>query len=389
VNEPPVEPRLRDGLRTCLTTFLGLRIGLIVLAAIAVGVIPARPGVSVPGWPAAALDHGWHAAFTGLVREDALWFLRIATSGYRVTDGSPAFFPLYPLAIRCVSWVVGGHPLLAATLVSNAAFFFGLLVLYDLTVREFSEPVARRTILYLAVFPTAFFYLAPYSESLFLLLSVLAFRQARRDRWVTAAIAGALAAFTRSIGIVLAPALLLMAVERYHANGGRLWPRIAGSLAVALGPITYLALWGILGDDAFAPIRAQEQWHRQIAFPLLSLWRGVEMALGRLGRTDPGYWVIDVLVTGTVIVAIVWGWSRLTPPYLVYALASLLIPLSDPFPDRPLLSMPRFVAVIFPAFWVIADATERRRLPEPLVLATFAAGLGLLSVLFMNWWYIF
>jgi hypothetical protein len=384
-----VEPRLRDGLRTCLATFLGLRLGLILLAVIAVGIIPARPGVSVPGWPAAPLDHGWSAAFTGLVREDALWFLRIATSGYRVADGSPAFFPLYPISIRLVSWLVGGHPLLAATIVSNAAFFFGLLVLYDLTVREFSEPVARRAIVYLAVFPTAFFYLAPYSESLFLLLSVLACRQARRDRWVTAAIAGALAAFTRSIGIVLVPALLVMAVERSRANGGRLWPRIAGSLAVLLGPITYLALWGIVRGDALAPIRAQESWQRQLGSPLLSLWRGGEMGLGLLGHPDPSYWLIDVLVTGIVIVAVVAGWRRLPPAYLVYALGSLLIPLSDPFPARPLISMPRFVAVIFPAFWVMAEATERRRLPEPLVVATFAAGLGVLSVLFMNWWYIF
>ena len=373
MSEPAIEPRLRDGLRTCLATFLGLRIGLVVLAVVAVGVIPARPGVGVPGWPAAPFGHGWHAAFTGLVREDALWFLRIATSGYRAADGSPAFFPLYPLAIKLVSWLVGGHPLLAATLVSNAAFFFALLVLYDLTVREFSEPVARRTIVYLAVFPTAFFYLAPYSESLFLLLSVLAFRQARRDRWVTAAIAGALAAFTRSIGIVLVPALLLMAVERCRENGGRLWPRIVGSLAVSLGPITYLALWGIVGGNAFAPIRAEENWDRQISSPLLSLWRGVEMGLGMLGRTDPAYWLIDVLVTGVVIAAVVWGWRRLSPPYLVYAWLSLLMPLSDPFPDRPLLSVPRFVAVLFPGRMGSGGRVRRRRLYEPWVLATFAA----------------
>jgi len=51
--------------------------------------------------------------------------------------------------------------------------------------------------------------------------------------------------------------------------------------------------------------------------------------------------------------------------------------------------MPRFVSVIFPAFWVMADATERRKLPSGAVIAPFAVGLGLLAVLFMNWWYIF
>ena len=389
MNDEIVEPRLRDGLRPCFIIFISLRVGLVVLAAIAVGVIPAREGVDVPGWLAGPIDHGWRAAFTAMERQDALWFLRIATAGYDASDGSAAFFPLYPLAVRVVSWIVGGRPLMAATLVSSGAFFGALLVLYDLTVRELSEAVARRTILYLAVFPTAFFFLAPYSESLFLFLSVLAFRQARRDRWPTAALAGALAALTRSIGIVLVPALLLMAFERYRSNGGRLGSRVAWASAVALGPLAYFAWWGVAHGDAFAPLHAQANWQRVAAFPLVSLWRATLMALGGLRQVDPAYWIIDLLVTGVVIVAVAIGWRRLPLPYLVYALGSLLIPLSYPFEPRPLLSMPRFVSVIFPAFWVMADATDRRRLPSAAVVACSAAGLGLSATLFMNWWYIF
>ena len=243
MNEPShtsVGPRLRNGLRPCIVTFIGVRIGLIVLAALAAGLIPARDAVSVPGWIAPPIGHGWHNIFTALERQDALWFLRIATSGYARADGSAAFFPLYPLLIRAVSWLVGGRPLLAATLVSNVAFFGSLLVLYDLTARELSEAVARRTIVYIAIFPTAFFFFAPYSESVFLLLALIAFRQARRDRWASAALAGALAALTRSIGIVLAPALIVMAVEQYRAHGGRLWARVAAGAAVVLGPLAYL-----------------------------------------------------------------------------------------------------------------------------------------------------
>ena len=51
--------------------------------------------------------------------------------------------------------------------------------------------------------------------------------------------------------------------------------------------------------------------------------------------------------------------------------------------------MPRFVAVIFPAFWVLADATERHSVPNAVIVATFAGGFSLLAVLFMNWWHIF
>jgi hypothetical protein len=69
--------------------------------------------------------------------------------------------------------------------------------------------------------------------------------------------------------------------------------------------------------------------------------------------------------------------------------ASLLLPLVEQFPDRPLMSMPRFVAVVFPAFWVIASAVERGRLPESAVVAVFGGGYVLLGLLFVNHYFIF
>lgn len=391
-----------EGLVPCLWAFLGLRVAVSLLSAVAVGLIDLREAIpSVPGWPADPVTPGWHNLVTGLVRQDALWFLRIATDGYRATDGSAAFFPLYPLTVRSVSWLTGGHPLLAALLVSNLAFFGALLALYRLTARTFSEGVARRTIVYVAVFPTAFFFLAPYSESLFLLLSVLAFLAAHEDRWGLAALAGAGAALTRSVGILIAPALLVMAVARRPAGAqdatrGRnaaatpLARRVLASCAVALGPILYLAWWQVAHADAWAPLDAQRGWQRATAFPLATLWRAAAMALG----VDPvqggtGYWIVDLMVVGVIVAAVVAGWRRLAPAYLTYATLSLALPLSFPYPPRPLLSMPRFVAVIFPALWVLADAVERRRLPHTLVVASFAAGLGLSTVLFATWWHIF
>lgn len=381
-------PRLRDGFRPCLWTFLGLRLGVSAISAVGVSLIEPRRGVSVPGWAAAPITSGWHNVATALTREDALWFLRIATHGYSTGDGSAAFFPLYPLLVRIVSWVIGGHPLLASLLVSNGAFFAALLVLYDLTAREYSADVARKAVVYIAIFPTAFFFLAPYSESLFLLWSVSAFRFARRDRWAMAALAGALAALTRGIGIVIAPALALMAVEQWRSSKRALAPRLAASAAVLLGPLAYFAWWGAAHGEPLAPIYAQAKWDRVAAWPIATLWHAVVDAR-HVGGSNNGYWMIDVVVVGVVLVAVIAGWRRLALPYLLYAAGSLLIPLSYPFPPRPLLSMPRFVVVIFPAFWVMADAAQRRRLPHTAVVASFASGLALLSVLFMNWWYIF
>jgi hypothetical protein len=67
----------------------------------------------------------------------------------------------------------------------------------------------------------------------------------------------------------------------------------------------------------------------------------------------------------------------------------LLVPLTYVFPDRPLMSMPRFVLPLFPAFWAGAEVVERFGIPRWAVVAAGAVGIGLLSVLTVNWYYMF
>jgi Mannosyltransferase (PIG-V) len=379
--------RLRDGVRTCVLIFLGVRVGLSLLSVIGVHLVEPLPPVNVPGWPTVEAAVGWHNLWDATVRQDALWFLRIASGGYVPGDGSAAFLPLYPLAIRTLARLPGVSPVGAALLIANASFLGALIVLHGLTRLECggegADDLARRTVLFLAIFPTAFFFLAPYTEAPFLLLSVAAFWFARRDRWAWAAVLGGAAALTRSIGVFVAVALMVEAVNQWR-EGKPPVPRIVGAAAAGLAPLLYLGWWKAAHDDAWAPLRAQGNWGRELTSPLTTLARAV-----RYANDFGSYWMVDVLVVGVVLIAVVAGirWLRLS--YLVYAVASLLLPLANPFPARPLMSMPRFVIVVFPAFWVIARAVTRRRIPEALVTASFAAGYGVLAVLFINWRYIF
>jgi Gpi18-like mannosyltransferase len=260
-----------------------------------------------------------------------------------------------------------------------------LLLMYGLARLEFGPTsVARRSVLFLAVFPTAIFFLAPYSESLFLMLSLWSYWAARRERWGWAAVAAALAASTRAIGIVLLPALAVEAVHRWREDGGALLPRLGAAAATLAGPVLYLGYWALHFHDLAGPFDAQRTWRRSFEFPWITA-----VNAWRYAWHYQSYWMFDVIVVGIVTVAIVTGVHRLRPTYLTYAGLSLLIPLCYPEAGRPLLSMPRFVAVLFPAFWVIALAVERRRLPEPLVTAVFAGGYAVAGLLFINWWHIF
>jgi len=59
------------------------------------------------------------------------------------------------------------------------------------------------------------------------------------------------------------------------------------------------------------------------------------------------------------------------------------------FEGRPLMSMPRFVLPLFPAFLGLALGLERLRVPRAAALAASAVGLGIFSVLTVNWYHIF
>lgn len=387
----PQPVRLRDGLRDSLAVFLGVRIGFSLLGLLAVGLVEPRESPPVvTGWPieAAAFEAAtfeWTSVFTAAERQDAARFLAIATRGYDPADGNAAFFPLYPALINAADKLPGLGPLGAALLVSNACFAGALFMLHGLTRLEgLSHEAARLTVMLFAIFPTAFFFLAPYSEGPFLLASVSAFWFARRDRWGLAALTGALAAGTRSVGVLLALALAVEAVHRSRNDGRPLVPRLAAAIAVALSPLLYLAWWRVRFGDAFAPFTAQRSWQRETRPPWQTLFEAGSAAW-RYG----GYWLVDVVVVGVVLIAVIAGLRWLRASYSVYALASLALPLVYAWPTRPLLSMPRFVAVIFPAFWVMARAVERRRVPEPLVVAAFAGGYALLGALFVTWWDVF
>jgi hypothetical protein len=380
-------PRIRDGWRETLWAFLGAHALLAVVGAIGGGMLPLPVGQppTDAGFPNPPLGPGWHMLATSLQRQDAQWFLRLATAGYSPGDNSAAFFPLYPLGVRAVDAVPGIGPLGAGLLVANAAAFGALLLLHALTRLELNAAAARRAVLFTALFPTAFFLYAPYTESTFLLASVATFWFARRDRWGWAALAGAAAAATRSVGIVLILALWVEAIAQWRRDGRALVPRLAAAAAVAIGPLLYAGWWAWRYHDLWAPLDAQRAWRPDgTRAPWATIWSAL-----RLAWRFQTYWLLDVVVVALVIAGVVIAARRIPLTYTVYAASSVLLPLLLPLTSRPLLSMPRFVAVLFPASWGWAIAAERRRPPEAATLVAFAAGFSLLSFLFINWLAVF
>src|SRR5215469_17373355 len=219
----------------CAGVYLVVRAALFLLGAATWGLSTEHASVT-PHGSIPALTNGWHNAITGWNKQDSMWFLQIAQHGYSAHDASAAFYPAYPLLIRLVGYLTLGHLLVAAYIVSNGALLAGLVVLYQLSEREYDTSVARRATLYLCIFPTAFFLFDTYSESLFLLTAVAAIALARRRRWGWVAVAGIAATLTRAIGVVLVLALAAEAVHQMveDRRTGRIGTPSKGSKALTL-----------------------------------------------------------------------------------------------------------------------------------------------------------
>ena len=105
---------------------------------------------------------------------DGVHYLTIIEKGYLSTGFIQAFFPLYPFLARIISWLVG-NPLISGLLLSHLCLAGVVGLLYALTRLDYSKQTAKKTVAFFLIFPTSFFLAALYSESLFLLLILLAF----------------------------------------------------------------------------------------------------------------------------------------------------------------------------------------------------------------------
>jgi len=343
-------------------------------ASVAVAVAGSR----APGVPGGLPD----AVAAPIARWDALHLHAIATGGYPSAPGAQwAFFPGFPLLSRAAGggWVAGA-------LLSTACLLLALVALHRLTALDLGERVARRTVWLTALFPASLFGSAYYSEGLFLALTVGCVLAARRDRWAAAGVLGGAAALTRSTGVLLLLPLAALAWRRRARPAQAAWLAL-----VPAGLGAFLLYAGVRTGDALAPWHAQRTWGRAFHGPLSAIPYALGDARSALGHAfsaaAPGQfeppWMKLALIAalGWALVATAGALRRLPAGYGLYALAALAVPLSSPWPDHPLMSLVRFLAVLFPLqMW---QATRRRGFVAAVVVS--AVGLVVLSARFGTW----
>jgi Gpi18-like mannosyltransferase len=318
---------------------------------------------------------------------DSGWYRSIATGGYIYDSsthaGNVAFFPLYPLLVRLALPLLP-NPGVAGIVISNLLLAAAMIVIYQLVTERLGSNAARVTLILLAVFPFAFFYSAVYTESLFLLLSALAFYLAERERWWLAGLVGALAAFSRLVGIALGPVLLLAYLERRRFQWRRLDARILSPALVPLGTLLYASyLLARFRDPLAFYTSSLYGWGRHNVF--IALQTGSQGWLDPTLLTPGSYELVlqlNLLIALIWLVMIVPIGRRLGLAYAAFVLICTVVPLS-----AGLESLGRYLAVLFPVF-AVAALYLRHRPVYRLAIAGSAALLGLLAALFATGYWI-
>ncbi|MCC7359366.1 MAG: hypothetical protein IT317_07810 [Anaerolineales bacterium] len=362
---------------------LGLRLALGLVLAGAWWVLrPYLPIGAGSVWQQAALDM-W-------VRWDAVHYLTLADVGYAgVSVGDTVFYPLYPALVGAAAKLL---PVTAAgLLVSTGAAVAALAGVHVLAERHYGPAAGRWAATALAVYPTALFLVAPFTEALFLALTVWAFVLAERERWPAAGALAGLAALTRGPGLLTVPALAWLAVTQWRAAGGK------AALAVRAGLGLALAAGGGL---AFLVYRQAQGWppmgvvlRAYSGVELLNPVRGVSYAVAQVLRVPDLPTVLDMasaIVFGGLLLVMARQTRWRNGAWLVYFGLNLLFDLSKhSLTAAAWQSLARYVLVLFPAFIAAGDWLARQTRRVRFAYLTFSsAGLLGLSALYALWFFV-
>jgi hypothetical protein len=370
-------------------------------------------------------------------RWDANWYLGIATEGYHYVPNQPglqqsiAFFPAYPMLVRIVARILGGHVpgyIGAGLFISFAAFFGALVYLYALARDSLGEDEARFALWLAATYPFALFFSAIYAEPLLLFGLVATFYHFTNGRFARATMFGLLVGLTKTNGFLLSIPLAMLAVSPLVGTKGwtgrtgwmgsmrgmgwqggaggsagpgeggrtdgtgrtsgdsvaphRVLAALLAASAPSVGMLIYSAFVYTLSGDPLAWLKAHGAWGRE--------YQGLAVLVGDriniiANAGVQGYVASlphDLMNALGVVFVLACAWPvarKLGLAYAVFILVFILPPLAA----GGLISAGRFSSVLFPAFLWMAGAVQPRHRAAWLV--SFAAIQALNAALFYTW----
>lgn len=355
-----------------------LKIALLIM-------LVAKVAIYIIGYAAAysnALAQGYSTDPSGLFLNmfdhwDGPHYLYLAQYGY-TNQGDPAnfivFFPLYPLLVRLITFNFD-YVNLTGMIVSNVASLVAVVYLFKLVKLDYTDSIAKKAVLFLCVFPTAYFMSAPFTEGVFIALVIASLYYARQANWAAAGVLGCLSALTRIGGLVLLPALL---VEYLHQRGWKpkFDSKVLFLLLPAVGFLIYLGINYVVMGDFFSFMTIQREHFYETLNPISGL-------IGAINWPSHSVYSDSITIGYAQVIFAAFGLFmmlaalklKLRPSYQVYMLFTWMVTVSTSF----WISVPRYVLAMFPLFLVLGLISKKK----PVAIAILA--VSCVGLFFFTW----
>ncbi|MBU1118456.1 glycosyltransferase family 39 protein [Patescibacteria group bacterium] len=373
--------------------FLGWRIIVWIIGFIAANRFNLSKDTAYPWVP----ESPWKPALSGILnlfaRWDSGWYLSIAENGYYVSGSAEpsniVFFPLYPLLMRYIGNLLGGNHLIAGMLISTAALFFACIILYFLAKKDLTKSsLAYRSVLYLLIFPYAFFLVCVYTESLFLLTVLASLYFARKDKWFFAGTFAALATATRPTGIILILVLLVEYFEQREFRVKSIKPNILwiGLTPLGIGAFMYF-LYAKFGDPLLFA-KAQEAWGRSTDLSITGFIKTFFTYLHDFvtySQEFAAYYftnAFDFLSFVIFFILSIVIFFKLRKSYGVFMFFSLIMASMT----QSYISMGRFTVVLFPAFIFLAKITRKEPWKSLYLILSIMLSVIIIMLFVNSYW---
>lgn len=377
-------------LRAPIWLWVGLRVASFIVALLAFYFHPVGSGIRAVTSLSAFLLSPWYVW-------DVQYYVEIVRNGYQPGAATANFHPLYPWISTLVAVVVR-EPLFSLLLVSSVSGFFMTIVFYRLAKLDLDDQQAWQATALLLAWPASLALFAPYTEPLFLLLSVYCLFAARHQKFWLAGLAGGLGTLTRQQGLFL---VLPLAWEIWKAQGRRWSSAVRSCLPVFLVPAGYV-VWTVFRAVAINDLHPdfsslQKFLHSVMVSPssykiieehaFLPPWSALWKALNVFWRGDaPAGAYIDVAFGAVFMGLFVLSWRHLRASYRVYCVALVLVSLSlYTGPIFPYVALPRHLLLAFPVFIGLAARYRLRSFPLLLILLVGCQMALLCSFVWQTW----
>ncbi len=325
-------------------------------------------------------------------RFDSGWYNSIVEKGYPAppapgTQSEHAFFPLYPMTARAIHLATGLDSFRAAVAVSWAALLLAVPLLASEARERFGERADLRTLPFLLLYPVAFFLAAVYTESLFLLLALLAFRATRRGELAPALLFGLLLGLTRAPAAAVGPGLAVA----WWLGGATGTRRAAGASLLLLTPLSGVLAWvfgiGLLQGEPNLFFRSMGAWRTSAGNPFAG---AVAFALEPVRMIRTG-WFLEH--PGAIAPFVHFGLFAVLGAFQLrmrrwadaaWTAGVLGLAVATGTAD----GIPRYTLTVYPGHFAAAALCEGRPRLKALWLGASLALLLLNSSFFVNWHFV-